>query len=60
MPERDAPSHRSLTSLRAILDAVAAGDLSAADAEQLALTDLAGAAIEDLTFMYPDQVKYVT
>jgi hypothetical protein len=63
VPERDASSHRSLgslgrqTSLRAILDAVAAGEISAADAERLALTDLAGAAIEDLTFARVDHTR---
>ena len=63
MPEHDAFPHGSTgsqgrqTSLRAILDAVAAGELSAADAEQLALTDLAGAAIEDLTFARVDHTR---
>ena len=60
MPERDAAPHRSLgpqASLRAILDAVAAGELTAADAERLALTELAGAAIEDLTFARVDHTR---
>ena len=60
MPERDASSHRSLgsqASLRAILDAVAAGELTAADAERLALTELAGTAIEDLTFARVDHTR---
>ena len=46
-----------MTSLRAILDAVAAGDLSAADAERLALSDLAASAIEDLTFARVDHTR---
>jgi NCAIR mutase (PurE)-related protein len=57
VPEHDASSPRALTSLRAILDAVAAGDLSAADAEQLALADLAASAIEDLTFARVDHTR---
>ena len=63
MPEHDASPHGSpgsqsrQPSLRAILDAVATGELSAADAEQLALTDLAGAAIEDLTFARVDHTR---
>jgi NCAIR mutase (PurE)-related protein len=60
VPERDASPHRSLSpqaSLRAILDAVAAGELTAADAERLALTELAGAAIEDLTFARVDHTR---
>jgi pyridinium-3,5-biscarboxylic acid mononucleotide synthase len=56
VPEHDTSSHRP-TSLRAILDAVAAGDLSAADAERLALTDLASTAIEDLTFARIDHTR---
>jgi NCAIR mutase (PurE)-related protein len=53
--EPDASSRRP-NSLRAILDAVAAGDLSAADAERLALTDLASA-VEDLTFARVDHTR---
>jgi len=60
VPDRDVSSHRFLgspASLRAILDAVAAGSLSAADAEPLALNELTGAAFEDLTFARVDHSR---
>src|SRR5690349_16950822 len=40
-----------------MLDAVAAGEITPADAERLALSDLAGAAIEDLTFARVDHTR---
>ena len=57
MPERDALPHRAYPSLRAILDAVAAGTLTASDAERLASNELAGTAIEDLAFARVDHTR---
>jgi NCAIR mutase (PurE)-related protein len=48
---------RQRVSLRAILDAVRAGELSPVDAERLALRGLTDAAVEDLTFARVDHAR---
>jgi NCAIR mutase (PurE)-related protein len=57
VPEPEAPTRLQPPSLRAILDAVATGTMSAADAERVALAELAGAAIEDLAFARVDHTR---
>jgi NCAIR mutase (PurE)-related protein len=55
--DRDFSLDRQRGSLRAILDAVRAGELSPADAERLALSGLMDAAVEDLTFARVDHAR---
>jgi NCAIR mutase (PurE)-related protein len=55
--EHDVSPRPHSTSLRAILDAVAAGTLSTAEAERLALTELTDASIENLTFARVDHTR---
>ena len=57
MSERDLSLDRPRTTLRAILDAVRAGELSPADAERLALRGLTDAAVEDLAFARVDHAR---
>jgi NCAIR mutase (PurE)-related protein len=54
-PESESLPHH--TRLRAILEAVRAGDLRPADAEAMALTEMANAAVEHLTFARVDHAR---